>query len=277
MNKLLLLLLGAFSLFALGGCFPTENTEFLGEQTGKGWRVWIKTSPCAGGRADWLTVAQNNPTGGGNIFDSIDLLDSSATCRQAAPNGCTFQQANAEKEQFKNSERFKDYCCQDYSVWQNTRTGELAAVKGEGATAGDGWQFEDGPMCCEEAEEITGKKGLCGGTKTGGTTTGGGKESSTEIDLSGDWAAIVDTSYGKFDYSMTLKRDAAGKWTGTHTSTRNGQSPTTDAVTIESTGGGKMTFTLRPGKPNVQSFEGSYTKDRITMDGYGGQLLFTRR
>lgn len=36
-----------------------------------------------------------------------------------------------------------------------------------------------------------------------------------------------------------------------------------------------MNFILRPGKPNIQSFEGKYTKDRITMTGYGGQLLFT--
>lgn len=176
MNKLLrrtiLLLLCLSSLIAAGLCFLINNSKVLGQQTSKGWRVWVKTSPCAGGRTDWLSVAQNNPTSGDNYFDSIDLIDSSATCRRAAPDGCTFQEANAEKEKFKVSDRFTDYCCQDYSVWKNTRTGELSVVKGKFATAGYGWQFEDGPMCCEEAEEISGKTGLCGGTKIGG---GGGK------------------------------------------------------------------------------------------------------
>ena len=39
----------------------------------------------------------------------------------------------------------------------------MSIVKGMG-TAGYGWRFEKGDMCCEEAEAMTGKTNLCGGS-----------------------------------------------------------------------------------------------------------------
>jgi len=44
----------AVSMFVL---FP--ETEASGQD--KGWKVWVKTSPCSG-RHDWVSVAKENPT-----------------------------------------------------------------------------------------------------------------------------------------------------------------------------------------------------------------------
>jgi hypothetical protein len=76
---------------------------------------------------------------------------------------------------------------------------------------------------------------------------------------------------------MSLSRASSGKWSGTMTVTLNGKSPTTTDVAIESLGGGKIRFVWRPGKPNAQQFDGTYTKDKISVSGFGGQLVFARR
>jgi hypothetical protein len=166
-------------------------------QQDRGWKVWVKTSPCAGGRTDWISVAKVNPTegGGGGFWETADLIQTPTPCTRVSDNSCTFAAANAAANAIRASNKFADYCCKDYSVWQNTQTREMSVVKGSGS-AGFGWQFEDGPMCCEEAEAITGKSGLCGGTKSGG---GGGKGGKT-----GYIGCYKDTS--AFDLDGFLER-----------------------------------------------------------------------
>lgn len=105
----------------------------------------------------------------------------------------------------------------------------------------------------------------------------GGRGSNTETDLAGGWYAAVKDSTGKWEYTMSLSRESAGKWTGTITITLNGSSPDTSDVAIESLGGGRISYTWRAGRPNAQQFDGTYTKDRISVDGFGGQLVFTRQ
>lgn len=96
-------------------------------------------------------------------------------------------------------------------------------------------------------------------------------------DLSGNWYAVVKDNTGRWDYTLSLSSESDSKWTGTMTVTLDGKSPSTTDVSIESLGGGRMRFVWRPGKPNAQEFEGTYSKDKINVSGFGGQLAFTRR
>lgn len=132
---------------------------------GTGWRVWVKTSPCAGGRTDWVSVAQRNPNegGGGSFWQTADLIQNPMPCTLISDDSCTFAAATTSAETIRASSQFANYCCRDYSVWQNTATGEKSIVKGSGS-AGFGWMFEKGNLCCEEAEAITGKPGACSGS-----------------------------------------------------------------------------------------------------------------
>lgn len=166
-KKVVLFIVGAFVLSA---CPPFSSNDTTND--GTGWHVWVKTSPCSG-RNDWVAVAKQNPAegGGGSAWDYGDLIVSPLACG-ASDNSCTFDAANASAAIVRASDRFFNYCCRDYSVWQNTQSGEMSVVKGMG-TAGFGWQFVKGQMCCEEAEELSGKKGLCSGTSLGGNGSGG--------------------------------------------------------------------------------------------------------
>lgn len=96
-------------------------------------------------------------------------------------------------------------------------------------------------------------------------------------DLSGNWYAVVKDETGRWDYALSLSSQSNSEWTGTMTVTLDGKSPSTTDVSIESLGGGRMRFVWRPGKPNAQEFEGTYSKDKINVSGFGGQLAFTRR
>lgn len=124
-----------------------------------GWRVWIKISPCSG-RLDWVSVAKTNPEGGLNYYYLANQLFPSAECTR---QGCTFAGANAVAASLRTSSEFFKYCCRDYSVWQNTQTGQMTVVVGKFGTAGLGWRIVKGDLCCEEAEALSGISGACSG------------------------------------------------------------------------------------------------------------------
>lgn len=134
-----------------------------------GWKVWVKTSPCAGGRTDWVSVAKQNPTegGGGSFHFTADRIMGGLPCTTVGDESCTFDKANEVATKIRASSQFANYCCRDYSVWKNTQTGEMSVVKGMGS-AGFGWQFEKGNLCCEEAAKLAGKPELCPDTHDGG-------------------------------------------------------------------------------------------------------------
>lgn len=140
-----------------------------------GWKVYIKTSPCAG-RFDWVTVARQNPTGqgGSDFWQTADLILTGTPMKCVREGSlCTKAAADAEAAVVRAQSAFLRYCCKDYSVWSNPQTGKMKIVVGKFGTGGLGWVFEDGPMCCEEAEARTGIKGACGqggGTHVEGTT-----------------------------------------------------------------------------------------------------------
>ncbi|MCY7349014.1 MAG: hypothetical protein LH614_22720 [Pyrinomonadaceae bacterium] len=156
------------AVVAACGIFSSSKVPGTGGSTGgTGWKVWVKTSPCAGGRTDWVSVAQRNPTegGGGSFWQTADLILSPMPCTLVSDDSCTFAAATASADTIRASGKFTGYCCRDYSVWKNTATGEKSIVKGSGS-AGFGWMFEKGSLCCEEAEAITGKPGACSGSTT---------------------------------------------------------------------------------------------------------------
>lgn len=136
-------------------------------QLATGWMVWIKTSPCSG-RMDWVHVGQSNPTGqgGSSYYETADRVQGGLSCGRLGSR-CTKAQADAEAAQVRSSPKFIDYCCQNTSIWRNTQTNRLNIVLGQFGTPGLGWQFEDGPMCCEQAERLTGITGACVGAVAG--------------------------------------------------------------------------------------------------------------
>ncbi len=150
------------------GVFSSSKVPGTGGSTGgTGWKVWVKTSPCAGGRTDWVSVARQNPTegGGGSFWQTADLIQTPMPCTLVSDDSCTFAQANTSADTIRASGKFNNYCCRDYTVWQNTATGERSVVKGSGS-AGFGWIQEKNSLCCEEAETIAGKPGVCSGSTT---------------------------------------------------------------------------------------------------------------
>lgn len=162
----------AFGIIFLSACPPfSDDAPTNTDPNSKGWKVWMKSSPCSGGRTDWISVAKKNPTegGGGSFWVLADEIMTPMACTTAGDDSCTFADANASAATIRASSKFKNYCCRDYSVWENTTSGEQSVVKGMGS-AGYGWRFVKGELCCEEAEELTGKTGLCGGTTAGGKT-----------------------------------------------------------------------------------------------------------
>lgn len=145
------LLIGAGLFFALPG--KTAG------QTDKVWYVWVKTSPCSG-RTDWITVAKENPGHGGTgYYELASLIESPAAC---TVNPCTLATAQATAATLRKSTKFADYCCRDYSVWQNTDSGKFTVVKGKQGTAGYGFRFVKGDLCCDEAAAEAGVPNLCG-------------------------------------------------------------------------------------------------------------------
>jgi len=167
-------LLSSVAIIAAGLFFLLAGTKASAQD--KGWKVWVKTSPCSG-RHDWVSVAQRNPTGGGgggSFWYSADyvLADPNLSCTHPWSD-CTFAAANAEKEIVKASSQFSNYCCREYSVWEHSGTGKLSIVQGKGANAGFGWRLYKPDLCCEEAEALAGLSGACSGSGT----LGGGQAS----------------------------------------------------------------------------------------------------
>ena len=141
----------------------------------RGWRVWIRTEPCPG-RFDWLSVSKEQPGGGSGaglgtywLYDNF-LPRQEPACTEAEPFGCTFAEAEALREKLRSHPKFLDICCKNYSVWKKTQTGEMSVVLGNFGTAGGGFEFVKGNLCCEEAEAIAGKPGVCSGSTHVGNT-----------------------------------------------------------------------------------------------------------
>ena len=126
---------------------------------GGDWKVWVKTTPCSG-RFDWISVAKTNPTGGGNFFYLANTIFPGTACTH---EGCTFSEATAIAATLRLSPQFANYCCHDYSVWRNDVTGNMTIVVGKFGTAGPGWKWVKGELCCEEAEALAGIPGACSG------------------------------------------------------------------------------------------------------------------
>ncbi|HMS70638.1 MAG TPA: hypothetical protein PKD18_20970, partial [Saprospiraceae bacterium] len=124
------------------------------------WKVWVKTSPCSG-RHDWISVAKEFPgTGGLGFYELANNLFPHTPCTTF---GCSFEEATKIANSLKFSDEFFDYCCRDYSVWENLQTRAKTVVLGKFGTAGFGWTFIKGDLCCEEAEALAGITGACSG------------------------------------------------------------------------------------------------------------------
>jgi hypothetical protein len=172
--KKLNVLMSLFFIIVAGGLFWSPETKVSGQQD-RGWKVWVKTSPCSG-RHDWVSVAKENPTygGGGGIWSNADLIvtGTGMFCVSNSSQSCSFAAATAEAAIVRASDRFSTYCCREYSVWQHRPTGKRTVVVGKFGTAGFGWDPVAGPMCCAEAEALAGIPGACSGSQGGGTGWG---------------------------------------------------------------------------------------------------------
>jgi hypothetical protein len=94
---------------------------------------------------------------------------------------CTKAQAEAEAVIVRAQPQFSEYCCKEYSVWRNQQTSKMSVVVGKFGKLPPPWEFEDGPMCCDEAEALSGITGACGsGTPGGGTGFGPMSQSSIQ-------------------------------------------------------------------------------------------------
>lgn len=177
-----ILLLTIAGVVAAGGTFFLPSVaKVAGPPQAKGWRVFVRTKPCSG-RFDWLSVAREAPPpqgGGLSTYVPYETVLGRAPagvkdCLDSNPQlGCTFAEATALREALRGNAKFFNYCCRDYSVWKDTRTGELSVFLIRSGTPGLGWRFEKGELCCEEAEELAGKPGVCSG-KSRAKQGGGG-------------------------------------------------------------------------------------------------------
>jgi hypothetical protein len=202
--KRLSLLVTCIVITVAAGVFLYANTK-ASAQADTGWKVWVKTSPCSG-LHDWVTVAKENPSygGGQGAWANADLIlfGSDMHCVRNTDESCTFSDALAEAAIVRASSKFADYCCKEYSVWENNQTGKRSVVVGKYGTAGYGWRFLEGPMCCLEAEARAGIPGACSGTAGAGA---GGSVG----DLSGSWT-IVQTDSAGGQHTGILKFNMTG-------------------------------------------------------------------
>jgi hypothetical protein len=177
---------GLFLVVAIAvavGAFLLPSGSEVSAQQDRGWKVWVKTSPCSG-RFDWVTVAKENPTygGGGSFWQNADLImtGTGMSCVRAIDQSCSKAQATAEAITVRGSNKFSNYCCREYSVWQHIETKKMSIVVGKFGTAGLGWNKVRGDLCCEEAESFSGLTGACSGNQ-GGTSTGFGPVSGSSL------------------------------------------------------------------------------------------------
>jgi hypothetical protein len=151
----------AFVLFCMF-FFSTVNA-----QNEREWKVWIKTSPCSG-RFDWISVAKQNPSGGGNFFVLANQIFPTSSCTNY---GCTYSEALSVANALRTNDKFLSYCCHNYSVWKNIQTGNFTVVFGD-TSPGSGWQEVKGNLCCDEAETVAGLPGFCSGNPVNNNTNG---------------------------------------------------------------------------------------------------------
>jgi PAN domain len=154
------------------------------------WKTWVKSSPCSVTRLDWVSAAQTNPTqgGGGSFWYQANLIVTGATCARDVEN-CTFAAAQAALPGIRADERFLNFCCHDYTVYENDQTKERTYLKSLDGKPGNGpWSLVKGFLCCEEAMFLAGKSGGCGtgsynkGKYSVGTDMPGGDYQSVELE-----------------------------------------------------------------------------------------------
>lgn len=174
------LLITLMALFATVAPMRSQERE-------KGWRTWIRVSPCVDTPHDWIITADEPPTFGGIFYDpAANHLGRSPapgnegkSCNDLHPFGCTYEQATAEALHFQKSPNFENYCCKVWHVWKNVHTNEFRLVRGSDTIKPTGWKEEAGPMCCRAAEAMSGLVGVCGGSTT---HAGGGCSACFESD-----------------------------------------------------------------------------------------------
>lgn len=143
-----------------GACSGNTGHQNDNNNSDNVWKVWVKTSPCSG-RHDWISVAKENPTTSGlNYYELANNIFPQTLCTTF---GCTFSEATVVANSLKTTDVFFRYCCRDYSVWENTQTRARTVVVGKFGTAGPGWLFIKGDLCCEEAESLSGIPNACSG------------------------------------------------------------------------------------------------------------------
>ncbi len=146
--------------YAVAFCLCLISASVLTGQTSLEWRVWVKTSPCSG-RHDWISVAKENPTTSGLSYHELaNILFPQTPCTTF---GCSFAEATTIANTLKIKDEFFDYCCRDYSVWENLQTKAKTIVVGKFGTAGLGWVLLKPDLCCEEAESLAGISNACSG------------------------------------------------------------------------------------------------------------------
>jgi hypothetical protein len=134
------------------------------------WRVWMKTSPCAGSLTDWMAVAHDHPSEGGST--SFEIAPNSggtaAVSFPDTPAGFADAQLMADALRLSGflasgGAKYDNYCCKDWSVWSRTENGvrTFATVRAPG-TPGPSFPFlERSNLCCEQAAAAAEGKGAC--------------------------------------------------------------------------------------------------------------------
>ena len=141
-------------------------------QAGTEWRVWMKYSPCSPSRQDWVSVADRDPSGGGNHFMQFPGSHVWTTFAAAMAEAIKLRTSPAT---FGTGEtplhpKYANYCCANYRVFRNSATGKFTVVAGLYGNPGGGFaEQQGGPMCCEDAAATAGfPSSFCGGYGGGG-------------------------------------------------------------------------------------------------------------
>jgi hypothetical protein len=141
----------------------TANSQSGSPKPLLGFRVWMKVEPCAVTRQDWITVARENPTQIPNVFMPSPL----SSGRSFATLAAAFAQADIDRIFFTSGEstgmpKFENYCCDDYSVWRDVRTGAFTVLTGKLDQPGVGnFDLVKSGLCCEQAFALAGLFGGC--------------------------------------------------------------------------------------------------------------------
>lgn len=157
--------LSLFLALLVGALLGSTALVTKGQST-KPWRVWQRDSPCSG-RSDWVVVSQDNPgAAGGSSYYEVFPGSLSYSTRL---------EAEAEAELDRQSPRFQNYCCHDYSVYQNQQTNNFSVVQGKFGDPGSGWFLKKGGLCCDDAFAYAGMPALaCGSLNLSGIWTATG-------------------------------------------------------------------------------------------------------